>query len=310
MARPAPAVERTIRLLKYLARNPSERFTLSALSRDLEMNKATVHSMLATLVTEGVLIRHPGDKTYTLGPELVGLGNAAVMNASSALEVCLPEVASIARDLDVSCVVTAMIGIDIVSLARRDVDRPIPNYRPVGYRFHVVPPRGREFIAWAPKTKVLEWMTRIPGGLDVVTEESMFELLDATRHLGYVVNTPEVSDLQQLLASLTELAGARKFRPTLEKLMAGIERDIVVTAGSGPSALATSVISPVFGPDGLALLGIAITGFSPGTGSKEVKRFTQRLSEGTLAMTEAIHGHEGIPDWAQERADRLGADLR
>ena len=57
--RPAPGAERVVAVLNFLAAHPDESFTLSELSRRLDLNKATCHALLMTLTQAGYLLRHP-----------------------------------------------------------------------------------------------------------------------------------------------------------------------------------------------------------------------------------------------------------
>ena len=57
--------------------HPDERFTLSEVARRCELNKATAHALLSALSERGVLLRHPAEKRYSLGPVLVSIGEAA-----------------------------------------------------------------------------------------------------------------------------------------------------------------------------------------------------------------------------------------
>lgn len=301
MARPAPAVFRTVQVLKYLAQHPRDRFSLSDLSRNLGINKATMHAMLATLHEEGVLVRHPSDKTYTLGPALIGLGLAAAIDASTALDLARPELMAIRNDLDVSVVTTTMVQEDNLILDRFDVDRPIPGYQPVGTQWQIIPPQGREYMAWAPEAEVLAWLERASVRVTASVKRRMFHLLDETRALGYVIMTPELVNLQRLLASLRGVKGAKALQDQVMRLAEELDSG-VVKAGSEPSALANAVISPVFGPDGRVLLAVAITGFPADVTPQDVARFTSRLQAGTDKITSLVSGHEGVPDWASSEA--------
>jgi DNA-binding IclR family transcriptional regulator len=78
VARRAPAIERCVAVLNHLAERPRESFTLSQIARELDLNKATAHSLLTTLVDAGYLVRHQRDKSYGLGPALIALGNASL----------------------------------------------------------------------------------------------------------------------------------------------------------------------------------------------------------------------------------------
>jgi DNA-binding IclR family transcriptional regulator len=77
MARQTPAVGRAIALLNFLAEAPDRSFKLTEISRALEMNKATAHTLLATLSAAQWVERDP-TMGYTLGSGLVVLGQAAL----------------------------------------------------------------------------------------------------------------------------------------------------------------------------------------------------------------------------------------
>src|SRR5690606_24860778 len=74
VARPAPGAERTVAVLELMAAHPDERFTLSEVARRCGLNKATAHALLSALTARGVLVRHPDEKRYSLGPRLVAIG--------------------------------------------------------------------------------------------------------------------------------------------------------------------------------------------------------------------------------------------
>ena len=77
MARPAPGADRSVAVLELLADHPDERFTLSEVARRCGLNKATAHALLSALTAHGILLRHPEEKRYSLGPRLIAIGDAA-----------------------------------------------------------------------------------------------------------------------------------------------------------------------------------------------------------------------------------------
>src|SRR5690606_6335189 len=77
VARPAPGAERTVAVLELMAAHPDERCTLSEVARRCGLNRATAHALLSALTARGVLVRHPDEKRYSLGPRLVAIGEAA-----------------------------------------------------------------------------------------------------------------------------------------------------------------------------------------------------------------------------------------
>ena len=78
MARRALSATRAADLLNYLAAHPGESLTYSELSRRLEVNLASMHSLLVALTECGYLAHHAAERTYSLGPALVALGDAAL----------------------------------------------------------------------------------------------------------------------------------------------------------------------------------------------------------------------------------------
>src|ERR1039458_5209422 len=71
MTRPALAAARAVEVLNFLASHPGESFTLSELSRHLNLNMASGLSVLKALTDAGYVHRHDSHKTYSLGPALV-----------------------------------------------------------------------------------------------------------------------------------------------------------------------------------------------------------------------------------------------
>ena len=148
MAGRSPAVDRAVAVLNHLAAAPRQRFTLSELARDLDLNKATAHALLATLVDVGYLVRHDDDKSYALGPALIALGNAALASSPAATLAQEP-MDRLAQELDLSVVASAAIGGEIVILASAGTPRPLGiNVQP-GLRMPLVPPLGTVFVAWS-----------------------------------------------------------------------------------------------------------------------------------------------------------------
>ena len=298
MARPAPSVERTVTLLKYLAEHPRERFTLSDIARRLEFNKATCHAMLNELVSQGMLIRHPADKAYMLGPALVNLGTAAAIDANEALDIARGEMRAIREELDVTCVASSMIGNDIVVLARADVSRPIFGYLPVGHRNPATPPYGGEFFAWAREDEVELWLDRHEPRLTVAQRDAYYSALDRIRLEGcQIAHIEHVMALRKILSRISALDGAKE----LEKTLARISDQTELLENPDISSIASPVMAikaPIFGPSGRVMLTLNVSQFDDPTPS-DIRRYKERLLEGTRRVTSALHGSEPFPQWAR-----------
>ena len=124
MARPAPAIDRTIAVLNFLAAHPDEAFTLSELARRLDINKATAHAMLAALTDAGYLLRDPRRRRHARARAR----RARERGGGRQFEVvdyARDEMRRLSDDLGVECVASAAIGDEIVILARSGDPRPL-----------------------------------------------------------------------------------------------------------------------------------------------------------------------------------------
>ena len=184
MARPAPAVDRAVEILDFLADNPRDAFSLSELARRLDLNKASAHATLNALTDRGYLLRHPTRKDYRLGPRLIAVGEAA-REQYPVVEFARDELRRLSEDLGTECVASAPIGDEMVIVDRAGPVRPIGLTVAVGYRFPLVPPMGTVFMAWSSPEEIDEWLRRV--GPDVTEAElDRYRLaLAAVRERGY-----------------------------------------------------------------------------------------------------------------------------
>lgn len=159
--RPSPGAERVVAVLEFLASRPDERFTLSEVARECGLNKATAHALLTELTGRGVLLRHPDEKRYSLGPRLVPIGRAADLGYR--VEDFAP---GILRDLaaatgaNAAALLHDQIDDHAVVVAEHEAGRSAP----VPPRWPLVPPIGAVFFAWADDPSVEAWLARCPAG--------------------------------------------------------------------------------------------------------------------------------------------------
>ena len=113
VTRPALAAARAVEVLNFLASHPGESFTLSELSRHLDLNMASGLSALKALTDAGYVHRHHSHKTYSLGPALVAVGFAALSHYQ-VIEITLDEMGHLAADCGTECVASVVVGDEIV----------------------------------------------------------------------------------------------------------------------------------------------------------------------------------------------------
>jgi DNA-binding IclR family transcriptional regulator len=284
MARPVPSAARTVALLDFLATHADERFGVSELARRLEMSKATAHALTAALTDAGYLVRHPVDKTYSLGPALVSVGNAAASRQFEVVDYARDEMRRLAEDLRVLCVASAAIGDEIVILARRGDLGPFAPSVQVGHRLPLVPPLGTVFMAWSGDDAIETWLRRLgPGATD--REVGRYRAAVGTvRRRGYSLAL-EGGARERLGAALghdREVAGL------VEEL--GHEEYILGELEHSASYRLSMMAAPVFGPDGRVALALTLFGFREALAAREVPALAERLLEATAAVTKTVHG--------------------
>lgn len=281
MARRTPAIERAVAVLNHLAAHPDETFSLSELARDLDMNKATAHALLATLVDASYLVRDEDDKTYALGPALIAVGNAAV-EAYPAATIAESSMEELAAEFDLECVASASIGDEIVILASAGSTRPIGmNIRP-GLRLPLVPPLGTVFVAWESRQRIDRWLSRL--GPDVSDED-----LDRYRQALEVVRERRFSvglggdEQQRLVESLRE--GVSRRPPA-----APGEEYALNELADAQGYRINHIGAPVFGPDGRVALALFLIGFRGQIPASEVPRYADRLLDVADEVTAEVGG--------------------
>ncbi|EOD01616.1 IclR family transcriptional regulator [Caldisalinibacter kiritimatiensis] len=128
MSRNQSSIQKTINILKQLARAPYE-MTALELSNELSINRSTVHRILNTLKDEMLVLQNPVNKKYTLGPMAYHIGIAYINNQTNSEQIkyILNEVA---KETKQSVGYAMLIDGKIMNIYE------IENYQPIkiGYR--------------------------------------------------------------------------------------------------------------------------------------------------------------------------------
>jgi DNA-binding IclR family transcriptional regulator len=259
VARPSPGVDRVVAILNVLADNTEREFSLSELARRLDITKATAHATLAALVDAGYLLRHPTRKVFSLGPALVRLGSAAASRAGDIVEHARGEMRSLADELDLQVAASALLGEDVVVLAREGRARPFGVSVEVGSRIALLPPIGTIFLAWLADADLVPWNERF--------------------------------------AASDRRAGAGDFRRALRVVRergfsVGLNRGGYNLMGIDPGGSydVAHIVCPVFGPAGDVVLALTVFGFEGPLEAAELSAHAGRLQRAAAAATATIHG--------------------
>ena len=291
-ARPALSAARTVSVLNFLAAHPTQSFTLSELSRRLDINPASLHAVLTELTAAGYLARHPTHKTYRLGPAMVALGHAA-LEAHGVVDLARDEMRRLAEELDLECEASVTIGDEIVVLARAGLPIPAWEGPAVGQRLPLVAPVGAVFMAQAAEDEIAAWLDRSP--VATARERRRFRrYLDAVRRRGWSV-TLRVRAERPVGRALTRLAdepGAASARDSLAALVGelGHEEHQLLDIDPAATYTVTSIAAPVFGPEGEVVIALAALGFRRTLTGVDVRHLGTRVAEAADLVTKATHG--------------------
>jgi DNA-binding IclR family transcriptional regulator len=293
MARPAPGIERAVNVLNFLAAHPDEEFTLSELARRLHLNKATSHAMLAALTDAGYLLRHPARRTYTLGPALIALGNAAQFQFE-AVEFARDEMRSLSEQLGLECLASTAVGDEIVIVARAGTPQPLGVSVQLGQRLPLVPPLGTVFLAWAEPTEIDRWLRRLGPSADPAQLERCRAALAAVRERGYAValEADARARLGRAVAELAQAPSRGRGREVVEELVEelGQEEYILLELEHAATYRINHISAPVFGPEGKVELTLTLVGFRDQLSAGQVPEYAERLLAAAVTVTKSIHG--------------------
>lgn len=115
---------RAFALLEHLVQ-AGDAVSLADLVREVDIPKASLHRMLASLEAGGLVIREPGRKNaYAIGPRLARLGTGVMLHAGARrLRHAILE--RLVADLGETCNLTALHDTEVVYLDRVEADWPL-----------------------------------------------------------------------------------------------------------------------------------------------------------------------------------------
>ncbi|MFI5040959.1 MAG: IclR family transcriptional regulator [Acidimicrobiales bacterium] len=289
MARAALSASRALAVLNFLAAHADEAFTLSDLAGRLGINLASAHAVLGVLTDSGYVVRHPRLRTFTLGPSVVALGNAALERAP-VIDLAREAATDLATRLGLEVAVTAPAGDSIVFLARAGEHqaRGFPVY--IGQRVPLAPPLGSVFVAWGDTEN---WLAKAED------PAPLRDVLAGVRARGYAVAL-EVDARHQLGLTLEDLAD----HPTDMGLRHTVGR-IVIDLGREPYQIdhlepqqtydVSGIAAPVFDNNGTVALALTLVGFPGGLTGQEVAAYGVRLRDIGIVLTKKTAGRLPSP---------------
>lgn len=289
MVKPAPAVARAVETLDFLAAHPGQGFTLSELSKALDINMASLLAILQALAAGGYVVRQDRHKTYGLGPSLVALGHAAIAQ-HSALAAAAGPMRTLAAEIATECVASTAVGDDMVMVATEGLAPAEARDIRVGQRIPMIPPLGAVFVAWAGADAIDEWLDHAP---DLDTDYR--RLLATVRTRGYSLGWlgPPAGAGVRLGRALRQQATGREIHDLVSALRADY---MVLDVDPDASYRVSAIAAPVFDGRGDVVLALTLNGFDRSLRGDAVLERANRLVATTRSITRAIHGRQPAND--------------
>lgn len=286
MRRPALSALRAIQILDQLGANPGRAFTMSEIMRVTDINVASCHSILAALTERGYLRRCNQQKTYTLGPAMAALGQAAFA-AEPLLTRVRGEADRLVKKLGQSVLVTAVVGDEILAVLSLDRStRGSSNVLQVGQRVPFAPPLGGPFVAWSSKEEMDRWMDRLGRDDDGLRAEWR-RALSLVKQRGYQI-TLRPPDAQ-LSAVLNEIAAGRApfgaQREWQRYFELGDRRPLQPETIDPEQVYPVILIAaPIFDDTGQVLYCLSLTKFEETTSGAQIETMAQQLLQSCMQI--------------------------
>ena len=274
-------------LLNFLAAHPGEAFTYSQLAQRLQINLASTHNLLIALVECGYLTRSPSDRSFSLGPALVALGDAA-LRENPAVEQARIHMRRLSRQLGRETLALVRAGSDALCIARAGPAQVPGRTLRVGQRIPLMAPLASVFVAWAPEDEIERWLLR--GGVPRREQRRQREILRRVRERGFSVAL-EVAGRRQIGELLDELAEnphSETLRSELREVIGELGRArYQLDENSADSHEISTLTAPVFDRRGRVELALTLESFGRGVSSREIDSLGRRLLRATRAIAKA-----------------------
>ncbi len=287
MARPALSATRGLDILDFLAAFPGRDFKLSEIMRATDINVASCHAILSALTERGYLVRNSAQKTFSLGPVPMALGDAA-QRSQPMLHRARTVVQELAKELGVPVLLTAVAGAEMVGiLAATDPQGRGPGLR-VGERRPMIPPLGAPFVAWGSEQAIQLWRERGGHDRDAAFAEEQRQALALIRARGFQIslrspNSPRLSPEPGDAAS--------GYKERMAGLVSGlVPAPIAETIEPEELYEVNLIAAPVFDREGTCAYNLCLGDFADRISGAEALAYAGRLVTACLAVMQAERG--------------------
>jgi flavin reductase (DIM6/NTAB) family NADH-FMN oxidoreductase RutF/DNA-binding IclR family transcriptional regulator len=206
-------------------------------------------------------------------------------------DLARPHMEALAEELDVECVASAVVGEDMVLVARAGTLRSERLPTAVGQRIPFEPPMGTAFVAWASDAARQAWFDRLGAAAkDEATVAALDRTLAEVREAGYSVARGHRWHKQaaEVLAREQPDQHRDETAQEMHRLIAMLPPEY-----ESPNVDADdvrTVNTPVFGPHGSVVLVLSVTVAGRRTLTADLPWTVERLKTAAAAVTKALEG--------------------
>ena len=200
----APAVDRAARILTLFAERPGIELGVSEISRNLQLNKSTTHSILTSLSSSGFLERDPGSRRYRPGPVLYAVADA-LRRGSTVTTVARPALETLLREFGETVFLAVFEDDHVILVDKAESTLDLSITSPLGRRLpHSAGALGKVFHAFMPQETLRPLLRRRP--LRRFTDRTMVDRAAYVRELRRVRETRISFDDEEYLEGVRGVA--------------------------------------------------------------------------------------------------------
>ena len=272
---------RVVRVVELLL-DADEALTASAVSRALELNRATCASILSTLEALG-WVEVDDHRRFSPGP---GLG-AVAASVRSRLPIAgvAHQVSTVLSDELGGAVSVTRVARDhlaVVALVQASGPAPVPLRSPV--RLPLVPPLGATSIAFAPPERQRAWLSLSPSG---ATRDRLRRFLDTIRQEGAAVWRFDSAGVA-IARSIAEGAEGSTMA-ALVLAIAGHGYDSDELRTRGPLGVATIAV-PVYDAEAEPTYELQVHVLRPDVSARDRRQLVGRVKSAAKEITDSLAG--------------------
>jgi flavin reductase (DIM6/NTAB) family NADH-FMN oxidoreductase RutF/DNA-binding IclR family transcriptional regulator len=225
-------------------------------------------------------------------PRTLAANDADLVDQLAVVDVARTHMDSLARDLEVECLASAVVDDEVVLIASSGAPRTGRRPTRVGSRMPFLPPIGYIFAAWADEAIVNAWMKRLALVGHAHDEGLHREKLARVRARGFSLGLGGDAhhEFEIAIARLAREGNAHpdeEMHRVVAELADDYEPEDITSARTYP---VKTVTAPVFGADGTVVLALALFGLPDEMTADELASAVGRLTAATDAVTRAVGG--------------------